>query len=31
MTRRKALISFTVGILLIEIAGIVLLGRAGAG
>jgi hypothetical protein len=31
MTRRKALISFTIGILLIEIAGIVLLGRAGAG
>lgn len=30
MTRRKALISFTIGILLIEIAGIILLGRAGA-
>lgn len=30
MTRKKALISFMAGILLIEIAGIVLLGRAGA-
>jgi len=30
MTRRKALTSFVVGILLIEIAGIILLGRAGA-
>jgi len=31
MTRRQALISFTVGVLLIEVAGIVLLGCAGAG
>jgi hypothetical protein len=31
MTRRKALTSFIVGILLIEIAGMILLGRAGAG
>ena len=29
MTRRKALTSFIAGILLIEIAGIILLGRAG--
>jgi hypothetical protein len=31
MTRRKALISFIGGILLVEIAGIILLGRVGAG
>ena len=30
MTRRKALISWTIGILVIEIAGILLLGHAGA-